>query len=408
LRGQEKRLISEQDIINSIKVKRAKIFGISVITVSAGNALLIAKVIRSYHRDANIVFGGMHPTLYGEHFIPEPEVDAIILGEGNQTIVELIERCQHKEEWHTIKGIMFKDSNGDVIRTEKKSCTHLDTDVLPYAAYDLICQESLPLVPRVFSVKGCPYHCAFCSCNAFYSIAYDDYKVCYRDPTKVVDEVEYLYKQYHMAFYCFGDLTFMSDKQSALSICKELIKRNLSHVKWWCQTTIGRLNADDLALMKKAGCVQVGLGVENSSQQALDIMGKPVRFDAAEEQCQLIREAGIAPITYWILGLGEESYESANNLIKRICYFIESGLTELSHIGVPVPYPGSALFNDPQAHGLEITGMDFNNYWMNSDELGYSVPAVRTKYLSADHIYALWQYALIAATRCYEKRDKRK
>lgn len=406
LREHDNRMIEQKDIEDSIKKKKAKIFGISSITVASRNALLISSIIKKYHPDAIVMLGGMHPTLFGKELIANPNVDIIIRGEGNKTLIELIESEGKINKLKEIKGISFKDKSGNIIDTHKKSCNHIDADDLPYPDYDLICEESLPLMPRVFSVKGCPFSCAFCSCNAFYNTSYDDYNVCYRDPKKVVDEIEYLYNKYHMEFYCFGDLTFMCNKEIGHKICNELIKRNLGNVKWWCQTTVGQLNEEDLKLMKQAGCVQVGMGVENSSQDALDTMGKPIHFDKTEEQCKLIRKAGISPITYWIIGLAEESFESANKLINKICYFIENELTDLSHIGVPVPYPGSPLFEDPKSFGLEIMHTDFSRYWMNSDELGYSKPAVRTMHLSQDHIYSLWKYALMSASEKYKKRYK--
>ena len=406
LRKSEKRLISNLDIEKAIKNQKAKVYALSTITVSSQNALNIAEIIKKYHPDSIVAFGGMHPTLFFENFINEKNVDVIMLGEGNKSIIEILEACTNVENFYKIDGIVFKDINGKPVFNKKKSNFHINLDELPYPAYDLMCKESLPLVPRFFSHKGCPYSCAFCSCDAFYKNSYDDYKVLFRDPTKVVDEIEFTYNKYKMDFYCFGDLTFMSNKEYGYNLCRELIKRNLGHVKWWCQTTVGRLNKKDLELMKKAGCVQIGLGVENGSQTNLDLMGKPVQFDAAEEQCKIIKEAGISPITYWIIGLGDENFDSAVQTINRICYFIRNNLTELSHIGVPVPYPGSPLWKNPNEYGFTIIHKKFSQYWMNSDELGYSVPAIRTKHLSEDHIYGLWKYALMAATNEYEKRRK--
>ncbi|MBN7771984.1 B12-binding domain-containing radical SAM protein [Clostridium aminobutyricum] len=408
LRETENRLITLEDIKASIAMKQARYFGISTITVASENALHIARIIKEIHPDSKVIFGGMHPTLYGEHFIKHEEVDIIIPGEGNQVIVDIVETSGSESELAKIDGILFKDHTGNVVVTKKRSCCHIELDELPYPAYDLICQESLPLMPRIFSVRGCPFSCVFCSCNAFYSIAYDDYVVGVRDPKKVVDEIEHLYNNYSIKFYCFGDLTFMTNKKQSHEICNELIKRGLGHISWWCQTTVGRLNLDDLQLMKKAGCVQVGLGVENSSQDALDLVGKPFDFRSTEQQCKLIRQAGIDPITYWMVGLGTENFQTSKNMIDRICYFIRNDLTELSHIGVPVPYPGSLLWNTPEKYGLEIVSKDFSNYWMNSDELGYSLPAVRTKYLSREHIYAIWQYALIATAEEYKNRSLRR
>lgn len=408
LRESENRLITLEDIKASITKIRAKYFGISTITVASENALSIARIIKEVHPEAKTIFGGMHPTLYGEHFINNEEVDIIIPGEGNQVIVDIAATNGSEEELTEIDGIILKDHNGSVITTKKRSCQHNPLDDLPYAAYDLICQESLPLMPRVFSVRGCPFSCVFCSCNAFYNIAYDDYCVGVRQPKKVVDEIEYLYNTYSIKFFCFGDLTFMTNKKQSHEICNEIIKRGLNHISWWCQTTVGRLDLEDLQLMKKAGCVQVGLGVENSSQDALNLVGKPFEFETTEQQCRLIRQAGIDPITYWMVGLGTENFETSKNMIERICYFIRNDLTELSHIGVPVPYPGSMLWNTPEKYGLEIISRDFSNYWMNSDELGYSLPAVRTKYLSPEHIYAIWQYALMATAEEYRLRSLRR
>ncbi len=261
-------------------------------------------------------------------------------------------------------------------------------------------------MPRFFTSRGCPFSCAFCSCDAFYRNAYLDYKIVYRDPIKVVDEIEYTFKKYKMEFYCFGDLTFMTNRKHIYDICNEIIKRNLNHIPWWCQTTVGSLTKADLDLMKKAGCKQIGLGVENSVQKNLDTMGKPIYFDEAEMQCRLIRDAGIDPITYWIIGLGDQSFTDAVRTIERICYFVKNNLTEVSHIGVPVPYPGSPIGKSPEMYGLQIISCNYEEYWMNSDELGYSKPSVRTKSLSSDHIYALWQYALMAVADEYVKRKR--
>ena len=403
LRENEHRMITLEDVEKIIQLNKAKIFGISTITVASENALSIAKTVKRIHKDALMLFGGMHPTLVPDEFIQNPEVDVIILGEGNETIVEIAKQWKERTLPLNVEGIVYKIEDS-IVFTNKKSNYHINLDDISYPAYDLMCRESLPFMPRFFTSRGCPYSCAFCSCDAFYRNAYEDYKIVYRDPQKVVDEIEYTYKQYGMNFYCFGDLTFMSNREHIYAICKELILRGLNHIPWWCQTTVGSLNEDDLKLMKQAGCRQIGLGVENGVQENLDIMGKPIKFDKAEEQCRMIREAGIEPITYWIIGLGDATLEDAMRTIERICYFVKNNLTEVSHIGVPVPYPGSPIGKNPTAFGLQIVKRNYSEYWMNSDELGYSKPAIRTDNLSEDHIYALWQYALMVVAKEYQKR----
>lgn len=208
LRKTEHRMILEEDIRKSLESKRAKVFGISTITVSSNNALKIAGIIRETNPDAIIVFGGMHPTMFAENFVKEKEVDFILLGEGNSTLIEIVKNYPDMERMAKIHGLIYEKS-GKIVVTKKLSVKDNDLDELPYPAYDLVCEESLPLLPRFFSSKGCPFNCAFCSCDAFYRKSYDDYKIVFRDPIKVVDEIEYTYRKFGMEFYCFGDLTFI-------------------------------------------------------------------------------------------------------------------------------------------------------------------------------------------------------
>lgn len=90
LRKTENRLITLEDIYNSLKNKKAKIFAISTITVASKNALDIARIIKKINKDSIVTFGGMHPTLFSDEFIKNNEVDLIMLGDGNQTILELL------------------------------------------------------------------------------------------------------------------------------------------------------------------------------------------------------------------------------------------------------------------------------------------------------------------------------
>ncbi|QHI71036.1 B12-binding domain-containing radical SAM protein [Aminipila terrae] len=408
LRDKENRMIEYSDIEESIIKNKSKIYGISCITVTVDATLKIAEMIKKYHPDSLVVVGGIHPTINSQEMLKNRNIDIVIKGEGNIAIVELINCTKDSSDFDDIKGICYKDKNGNYVETHKRSCHDIDLDELPYPAYDLCSYESLPLMPRVFSSKGCPNGCAFCTCDSYFKTSYDDYKIQFRDPVKVVDEIEHLHKKYNIDFFDFGDLTFMVDKKRAHQLCNLLIERKLNHLRWWCQTTVGRLDAEDLALMRKAGCAQISMGIENSSQEVLDVMDKPVDFEKAINQCKLIRDADIQPVGYWLFGLGDETFEGANRLIQTICYFIENELNEITHIGIPVPYPGSPLYKSPEKFGYTIINHDFSNYWMNSDPLGYGTPNFRTTNLSEDHIYALWQYALMAATEKYKERNRRR
>lgn len=400
IRKDPSKMIEEDDIEKIIKLKKAKVFGISSKTVAIERAIRIAEIIKENHPDSLVVLGGLHPTLHGHDLINGcSAIDIVARGDGEQLIVELMENANNERELENVSGILYRGEGGEIKETERVPVTKIDIDNLPFPAYQLVAKESQPLVPRVLSARGCPHKCAFCSITSYY-----DYKVKLRSPKVVVDEIQHMVEEFQIDFYCLGDLTFMINRNYCKEICDEIISRGLEHIKWWCQTTVGRLGKEDLELMSKAGCVQVALGVEGGNQDILDLSNKPAPFAEAEDQCKLIKEAGISVQTYWLIGMGGETVESALNRVEEICYFIQNELADATHISVAVPFPGTQIWDSPEEYGYEILHKRFGDYWMNCDELGYSKPAIKTPHLSADHIYMFWKLALTRATREFEKR----
>lgn len=403
LRYKENRKIELEDIEAAIKTKNARVFAISSKTVAINRGFEIAKLVRKHHPEAKIVFGGLHPTLYGKEMLEEhPElIDFISVGEGEQTTLELMEYLDGKRDISTVKNLVYKDANGKTIQNQRRHVTEVDLDSLPFPAYELICQESSPIVPRVLSARGCPHGCAFCTITHYY-----DKKFKLRSPESVVDEVQYMVDNFGIEFYCLGDLTYQISRDNAHKICNLLIERGLNHVKWWCQTTVGRLNEEDLQLMKKAGCIQVAFGVEADDQNILNNMDKPINATKTEKQCRLVKEAGMTVQTYWLIGLGGDTKDTVERRIAAIKHFIETGLTDSIHISVPVPFPGTPMWYEPEKFGYTINHKNFSDYWMNCDELGYGKPVVNTEKLTADHLYMYWQLALSTATASFEKVEK--
>ncbi|MCL2051375.1 MAG: B12-binding domain-containing radical SAM protein [Lachnospiraceae bacterium] len=400
LRYSEGRKVEYSDIEESIRTKKAKVFAISSKTVAINRAIEIGRIIRRNHPSAVIIFGGLHPTLHGQELIKEnPEIiDYIIQGEGEEATLELLQHLEGDRDINEVKNLLYMGENGEVIINEKRLICDIDIDNLPYPAYELICRESSPIVPRILSARGCPHSCAFCSITYYY-----DRKYKLRSPESVVAEIEYMIEKFDIDFYCLGDLTFLLNREYTHKICNLIIERGLSNVKWWCQTTIGRVNKEDLELMKKAGCIQVAFGVEADDQAIINAVDKPYSVTKTEEQCRLVKEMGMTVQNYWLIGLGGDTKESIERRIEQIKYYIENNLTDSIHISVPVPFPGTPIWSDPGRFGYKINHTDFSQYWMNCDELGYGKPVVDLENLTADHLYMYWFLALSAATESFKK-----
>ncbi len=403
LRYKEGRKIEYSDIEEAIKTKNARVYAISSKTVAINRAIETARIIKKFHPEAITVFGGLHPTLYGEELLKEHSdvIDYVSRGEGEDSTLEFMEYLDGKRDIGEVKNLMYMGKDGKVVHNPRRLVTDVDIDNLPFPAYELICQESSPIVPRVLAARGCPHGCAFCTITHYY-----DRKFKLRSPESVINEIQYMKDNFDIEFYCMGDLTYSINREYAHQICNLLIERKLNNIKWWCQTTVGRLNAEDLALMKEAGCIQVAFGVEAEDQSILNNVDKPHAASKTEVQCQLVKDAGMTVQTYWLIGLGGDTKESVEHRIQKIKTFIETGLTDSIHISVPVPFPGTPIWYEPEKYGYTINHTDFSKYWMNCDELGYGKPVLNTEKLSADHLYMYWQLALSTATASFEKVAK--
>lgn len=399
-REQHHRMVEESDIVEILQKKSAKVFGISCKTVSANRALRIAELIKQIHPESWVVLGGIHATFQAPEMMKCCEaVDIVVRGEADDIIVPLFRCLQYGGNLSKIPGIVYRDIDGHVTEVSCKK-TKIDLDALPYPAYELFCREGSPMVPRILSARGCILKCVFCASSALF-----DYKINFREPKRVVDQIQHTQDKFGVDFICLGDLTFMANLQRGREICHEMIRRGLN-IKWSCQTTVGRIDSDTANLMKRANCVQIGLGIEGGTQEQLDCSNKNVLLSEAEEQCKIMKDAGISVQTYWVLGLPNESYDSAMKTIELMSRFVHEELTDITHITVAQPYPGTPLYENPEAHGIRIVDHNFDNYWSNGASLGTGYPVTETPYLSNDHIYMFWQLALATVTEEFKRRFK--
>lgn len=395
IRQTDNRFLTWEDIRRILMLKVPKVVGISSITCSIGRALGIAALCKELYPHSPVVLGGIHPTVMAEEIIEKnPCIDFVVQGEGEISLIELMECLDSGADPKLIQGLVIRDRRtGRAIRTGRRTLVQ-DLDILPFPAYHLVPQE-INLVPRVLSARGCVGNCAFCSPNQFFGN-----RIRYRSPSKVVDEIELLRREYGCGFFVLGDLTFMARPDYGAKICQEIMLRKLE-ISWWCQTRVDILTRDRAQLLKAAGCVQVALGIESASQHQLDLSGKKITPNRAIVACQAAKSAGLSVESYWIIGLPGESLETVFATIKMMEWMLMEGLIDVTHISVLVPYPGTNLYNNPHEQGIKILSDQYDEYLMNCDDLGSGVPVYETTILSRYQIYSLWELAQSTAAKCF-------
>ena len=254
------------------------------------------------------------------------------------------------------------------------------------------------IIPRVYSTRGCENNCVYCTANNSFSKKFRRRKI-----KNVVDEIEYIEKILKKKFFVMGDLEFLMEREYSKSICEEMIRRKLS-IKWWCQIYPKNVDKETINLMKKAGNIQIALGIESKNDTLLKDLNKDIDSNSSLKTIKLIKENGIQIQAYIIIGLPKDTLESIIANIKFIGKLVEEEYVDSTHIAIMVPYPGSELYLNSKKYGIDIVKEDEESFYMNCDYLGSSIPSYNNFYLSRYEIYSLWLFCLSFLQTCYTKR----
>lgn len=316
--------------------------GISCLTTDVKCVFEIADIIKARLPYVKIVLGGIHPTLFPEEMLENENVDFVVVGEGEETFCDLI-LSGDNADFSSIDGIAFKD-NGRIIINKKRRMIP-DLDEIPMPAFDKIdmdfyLQPNIHLIRGVplrgfylFSSRGCPYRCRFCVNKNIFGRT-----IRYRSPSKVADEVEYLYKKYRIdAFYLFDD-TFAVDRSHAIEFCNEVIKRKLPLV-WGCETRVDLINEELVKSLKKASCIQVDLGIESGSERLLELLQKDITVGQVRNAVRLCRKHKIRVFSNFMINLPTETEED----IEKTLSLADEIKSDVSIFNVTCPFPGTDI-----------------------------------------------------------------
>ena len=249
------------------------VIGITATTATIQAALVSARVAKEACPNATVVLGGPHATFMDEQILSEnSEVDVVVRGEGELTLLELIDVISkaNPEGLDEVAGITFR-KNGQIIRTPNRPLIQ-NLDELPPPAYHYFALEkyrvSGRLILPISTTRGCPIQCSFCVSSRMFGKTYR-----MRSINSVVDEIEELKNKYGADAYTFYDDAFTYDIERAIKICEEIKKRKIG-LPWNCQSRVDNVSKETLIKMREAGCEMVYMGVESGSQTILDAVGK--------------------------------------------------------------------------------------------------------------------------------------
>jgi len=331
----------------------------------------LLKISESINNSKNRPFyaiAGHGPTPDPEYFLRKTNADVAILGEGEETTVDLVEALSENRPLKDVKGIAYIEN--DKIQINERRPLIKDIDNIPYPGYEMfpIDYYRLLRVPRtnsadfvmpLLSGRGCPFKCNFC-----YRM---DQGFRPRSSEGIVEEIQYLKKNYSISFIAFSDELLMSSIDRTVNICETFIKSKLN-IKWNCNGRLNFVTSDLIKLMKEAGCQFINYGIEAFDDQVLKNMNKVLTTKQIVHGIETTLEHGISPGLNIIFGnIGDNK----KTLEKDVEFLIQyDDCAQLRTIRPVTPYPGSPLYYLAIEKGLLKDCEDFyENKHINSDLL---------------------------------------
>ena len=330
------------EIGEEILKRKPDIVSISALTPTIGVALDSADKIKQVKPDTVVVLGGYHPTFEYKSVLAEPSVDVVVRGEGEYTLLELVQTIEIGGDLSCVKGLAFhdKDDNSLVLTPDRPIIQNLDE--LPFPAFHLFPMEKYRIlnittnVATIITTRGCPMQCSFCS-----SAALHGNHLRRRSYENVCDEIELRLKDQNIDTIAFMDDTFTLNKKFVRNFCEEIQRRNLKF--WWgCTSRVDTLDEELLQMMKDAGCITIFIGVESADQQMLEKMNKNITVSKTERAFKLARKVGIRTIASCVIGMPEDTKKT----IKQTIDFVKKLNTNYALYSLATPYPGTRFYNE--------------------------------------------------------------
>lgn len=326
----------------ALLVTDANVVGLTAMTPTVSTAISIAHHLKRAKPDLTIILGGAHATLLPEETLAAaPEIDIILRGEGEATIIELLRALEHKQPLDSVPGISYRQ-DGKVISTAARTTT-TDLDSLPFLAYHLLpWRRYKPYPPHgralpfaaIITSRGCPYRCSYCSKPIFGN------KFRGQSPERVVDEVAYYQEKFGIKELAFYDDVFTLNKKRAYAIADEILKRGLK-ICWTGETRVNLVDKELLRHMKQAGCYAIAYGIESASPEILNILNKDITLEQVEAAVDITQEVGLQTIGYFMIGSPGETPETVAQTIqlaKRL-------KLDFAQFAITTPFPGTELYN---------------------------------------------------------------
>jgi radical SAM superfamily enzyme YgiQ (UPF0313 family) len=387
--------IGFQKTIHEIENFQPDIIGISFYTTQAQGAAKLSQEARKRLPNSLVIIGGPHATALPLETLKESQANFCVVGEGENTFYQIVRGVSqglNKDYFRTLTGVWSLEKYGKHEKVYRNAPANFinPLDLIPFPARDLcnmhdyrgwfISQQN-PQTTMLFT-RGCPFRCTFCA-NCVWQSSTPFLRV--RSPKNIVDEMEFLEKEFGIKEVYDQADEFNHSIDHALEVCREIKRRKLG-MTWQVSLRAHPFSSELAKEMSEAGCWCVSMGIESGNPEALKGIRKHITLEDVERTCSMLRYYGIKVRAHFMLynvweDNGKLQFEDSKMSLSTINYannLFKRNLINYITCSIATPFPGSELYNIAVRHNL-INDKCVNNWdmWLQKKTFIIELPGIR-------------------------------
>lgn len=315
----------------------------------------LAEATRRRFPEAILVVGGEHVTAIPEQTLRESEMDLAVLGEGEETFLEIASSFNTGKDYRILDGVAYLDGGIYVENSRRKRVKNVDD--FPFPDWDSWCIGNYIDAGQVTGVnlgrgipilgsRGCPFNCKFCSNLGMWTTRY-----IMRDPVKLVDEIQEMKERYNLSSFSFMDLTFIINKKEIKNFARELIKRDLEITYQLPAGTRCEAFDDELAqLLEQSGLRNFAFAPEAADEGILKTIRKQIKLETFYQAVKMVTRTNMTVSCFFVIGFPEDTSQTIRKSLTMVRRLVFMGVHDVT-VSKFTPYPGSDYFTELQRAG---------------------------------------------------------
>ena len=337
-----------------------------------GQTIKIADLVKKHRPESAVATGGLHPTIFHDDILRNcPSIDFVLKAEGEESIVQLARAVKNGTGFDQVDGLTWRGPDGRIV-DQPKNCYIEDPDTIPRPAYQLFDfndyqldtsgwhnpkGQEIGVSPPILTSRSCPNRCNFC---VMFRVMGSRFRP--RSAGHVLDEIEFLHREYGSRYFNIMDDNFTLSKKRTLEICRGIIDRKLDiQLRAAGGLSLNALDDETIDALAEAGLIWAPIAIESGSDYIRNqVMGKRLKRERIFDIVKSFRRyPQILLVALFIMGMPEDTEETLMETYR----LIEELDIDDANIATATPFPGTALFEQCRKENLLINYDGGWNKW---------------------------------------------